>query len=199
MKMLSSLGAVEIKRGDGTFVASHMSPEMLNPLVLALAMEQGVSRQWVEMRLVLDTAAAELIVQHNRRVDLSPLVEANQGLLAEIKRGTHGPQRLLELDLAFHERLHELSGNQLLAKIARVVYRLFFASIDRSIRTDPMLAYSNHARVIEAIRRRDLVLIRKRMHASFAHWTRYLDGGLKAKPHRAVRKSRATTRREHRS
>jgi GntR family transcriptional repressor for pyruvate dehydrogenase complex len=61
IKMLSSLGVIEIKRGLGTFIAKSISPTIVNPLILALAFEQGTSREIFELRLLIDTGAAELL------------------------------------------------------------------------------------------------------------------------------------------
>jgi DNA-binding FadR family transcriptional regulator len=170
IKMLSSVGAVEIRRGAGTFVAEKMSPAMINPLILSLAVEQGTSREWIELRLVLDTAAAQLALQRDPQPEISRLEQANRKLFEEIQRSEHQAHRLRNLDLGFHEVLLELSGNRMLAKIGKAVYRLFFASIEKTVEADPMLAYRNHEMVLDAMRRGDVQLIRDRMKASLSFW-----------------------------
>ena len=175
VKMLSSLGAVEIRRGSGTFVTQSMSPAVLTPLVLSLVVEQGSAREWVEMRIALDTAAVEMMLRHNPDADLRLLEDANERLLAELNRAEHEPHQFRDLDLAFHEILLDLSGNRLLVKVGKAIYRLFFATIERSVEADPMLAWRNHGLVLEAIRRRDMALVRERIRESLWFWIETLE------------------------
>ncbi len=175
VKMLSSVGALEIHRGSGTFVARAMSPAVLTPLVLSLVVEQGTSLEWVEMRVALDTASVEMMLRRDAAADISPLEQANQRLLAEQQKAEHEPHRFRDLDLAFHETLLDLSGNRLLAKIGKAIYRLFFASIEKSVEADPMLAWRNHELVLDAIRRRDMNLVRERIRQSLWFWVETLE------------------------
>jgi len=59
IKMLSSFGIIEIKRGLGTFIAKSMSSSVMNPLILGLVFEQGTSIELFELRLLIETGAAE--------------------------------------------------------------------------------------------------------------------------------------------
>ena len=63
IKMLSYLGVVEIRRGIGTYVAETMPPSVVNPLILGLVFEQKTSREIIELRLLIETAVAEMLMQ----------------------------------------------------------------------------------------------------------------------------------------
>ena len=39
IKMLAAIGVVEVFRGDGTYVATKVSPEIFNPLIFSLILE----------------------------------------------------------------------------------------------------------------------------------------------------------------
>jgi GntR family transcriptional repressor for pyruvate dehydrogenase complex len=177
IKMLSSVGAVEVRRGSGTFVARSTSPAVLTPLILSLIVEQGTSLEFIQMRIVLDSAAVELILQRDSQTDLRPLEEANERLHAEAQKAEHEPHQFRDLDLAFHETLLDISGNRLLSKIGRTIYRLFFASIEKSVEADPMLAWRNHELVLDAIRRKDMNLVRQRIRESLWFWIETLEKG----------------------
>jgi len=174
IKMLSSIGVVEIKRGAGTFIAESMSSSILNPLIISLVFEQGASRELIELRLLLDTDAAELAMQKAGDQDIKKLEEANQRLREEAEKQNHDQHQLRDLDLNFHRVLYELSGNTLLDKIGQAIYSLFFASIEKTVEADPQLAYRNHQMVIDAIKQRDAELIRRRMQKSLSFWMEYL-------------------------
>lgn len=174
IKMLSAIGVVEIKRGSGMFIAESMSSSIINPLILSLVFEQGASKELIELRLLLDTDAAELAMQKVSDRDIEKLEEANQRLREEGEKPNHNQHQLRDLDLNFHRVLYELSGNTLLNKIGRAIYTLFFASIEKTVEADPQLAYRNHQMVIEAIKQRDGELIRRRMRKSLSFWMEYL-------------------------
>lgn len=169
--MLSSIGVVEIKRGAGTFIAESMSSSSLNPLILSLVFEQGASSELLELRLLLDTGVAELIIEKVSDQDIKRLEEANQKFHEEALKDHHdNPHALRDLDLHFHQLFYELAGNKLLDKIAQAIYKLFFVSIEKTVEEDPVTAYGNHQRIIEAMKHRDVELLRRRMRESLSNY-----------------------------
>ncbi len=167
IKMLSSIGVVEIRRGAGMFIAKTMSSSILNPLILSLVFEQGVSLELLELRLLLDFGVAELIVQKASDQDIESLEEANRKLRDEALKKQHENSHVLrDLDLKFHQVLYELCGNKLLTRIGQAIYTLFFTSIEKTVEADPMTAYENHQKVIDAIKQRNVELVKKRVRES---------------------------------
>jgi DNA-binding FadR family transcriptional regulator len=174
IKVLRANGIVEIRRGSGMFITESTSPSMLEPLILNLAIQQRPSHELIELRIALETAAAELIIEKASDTAIMRLVEANDALLNEAEKVDHDSHALRDLDIRFHETLYSVSGNELLAKIGQAVYALFRASIEQTVEADPKLAYKNHRLVIEAIRSRDTESLRRRMKGSLAFWTAHV-------------------------
>jgi GntR family transcriptional regulator, transcriptional repressor for pyruvate dehydrogenase complex len=170
LKMLASIGVVEVRKGSGTFIAKRMKPSTLNPLILSLVFEQGTSKELIELRLLLEIGSAELALVNITDSDLERLEQMNLKLMKEGKKKARDPKRLLELDIAFHMELHRIAGNKLLFKLVEPIYTLFFASIKKAVGTDPELAYRNHRMVIEAFRKGDIELIRSKMKESMKTW-----------------------------
>ncbi len=171
IKMLSSIGVVEIKRGAGTFIAESMSSSILNPLILSLVFEQGASKELLELRFLLDTGVAELVIEKTSDQDIKRLEDANRKLHEEALAEQHENSHVLrDLDLNFHRLFYELAGNKLLDKIAQAIYTLFFASIEKTVEADPVTAYENHQKVIDAMKQRNVELLRKRMRESLANY-----------------------------
>jgi len=172
IKMLSSIGVVEIKRGAGTFIAKSLSSSILNPLILSLVFEQGTSIELLELRLLLDTGVAELIIEKANAQDIKRLENANQEFHEEALKEQHDNSHALrDIDLNFHQLFYELAGNKLLDKIAQTIYKLFFASIEKTVEADPVTAYENHQMIIEAMKQRDVALLRRRMRESLSNYT----------------------------
>jgi GntR family transcriptional repressor for pyruvate dehydrogenase complex len=171
IKMLSSIGVIEIKRGSGTFIAESMSSSMLNPLILSLVFEQGASDELLELRFLLDTGVAELVIEKVSDQDVARLEDANQQFHEEALRDHHdNPHALRDFDLNFHRLFYDLAGNSLLNKIAQAIYTLFFASIEETVEADPVTAYKNHQMIIEAMKQRDVGLLRRRMRESLSNY-----------------------------
>lgn len=175
IKMLSSIGVIEIRRGEGTFVAESLSASAINPLIFSLLYEQGTSSELIELRLLLEIGAAQLLVEKMEDGDIEELEEANNLLLAEVNKADRDAERLLALDMHFHDVFLNLTRNKLLAKLYRAVARLFYASVKKSVNMAPIKAYENHRLIIEALKKRDMVLVRSSTIQSFSHWIAILE------------------------
>ncbi len=170
IKMLSSIGIIESRKGAGTFIVSTMNSSILNPLILSLVFAQGTSKELIELRLLLETGSAELALPNITETDIERLEEINNRLKQEANKEERDRKRLLDLDLAFHAELYKLAGNKLLFKVIEAVHTLFLSSIEKSVGSDPHLAYTNHEMVIDAIKKGDLELIRRKIRESMTYW-----------------------------
>lgn len=175
IKMLSSLGVIEIKRGLGTFIARSMSPSIFNSLILGLVFEQGTSKELFELRLLIETGAAELVIQKASDEELEKLEEANKLLRETVESNVEDTRKRLDLDIHFHHTLLDLTKNPPLAKMGKAIYTLFFASIEKTVQLDPTGGWKNHQRVIDAIKRRDKELVRKVTNESLSFWSAIIE------------------------
>lgn len=174
MRMLASLGIIEVKRGSGTFIRKSMSDSILNPLVLGLIFQQGTSAELADLRLIIETCATELVIENASDEDIRKLEEANQKLREAAEKKVTDSQLLRDLDIHFHFTLLELTQNSLFIKIAKTVYRLFFASLERVIELDLSNAYRNHEKYITAIKQRDIQLARMMIKEGLSYWKNFM-------------------------
>ena len=174
IKMLSSIGVVEAVRGSGIYITRSISESMLNPLVLGLVSEQGTSQELIQLRLLLDTGVAEIGIENIKDEDIKKLEQINIELEKESKKSKHNNHKLRDLDLSFHKELYRISGNRLLAKVAEAIYKLFYASIEKTVEADPERAYKNHKIIIDALKARDVELIRKATKDSLSYWMQHI-------------------------
>jgi GntR family transcriptional repressor for pyruvate dehydrogenase complex len=174
IKMLSSLGVIKVKRGAGTYVDKSMSSSILDQLMLSLAFHQGTSKELIETRMMIEIGAAELAIDNSSEQQVGMLEQANQQLKEAAESQVHDPHILRDLDLKVHFTLLDITNNSFVAKIGKTIYRLFFASIEDTVRHDSMEAYRNHQLYIDAIQRRDKDLARKRIREALSQWTEYI-------------------------
>jgi len=175
IKMLSSFGVIEVKMGAGTFIAESMPGAILDPLMLSLAFEQGTSKELVDLRFMIEIGAAEIAIDAASDEEIARLEAANEKLKEAADKNIEDPQYLRDVDLNVHYTLFDVTGNRFVAKIGKAIYRLFFASIERTVEIDPYRAYQNHKLYIDAIKKRDKNTVGIRIREALAEWMDYVN------------------------
>lgn len=165
IKMLSSLGIVEIRKGQGTFVAKRVSSNMFNPLLFAMVLDQPLSIHLVELRIMIEKGVGELAIDKASEDEIDALDAINERLITDC-----GNVPLKDIDLEFHSRLLKIAGNPLVEKIGDMVYRLFESAIEKSVAESPDTAYQNHKKMLEALRSRDKEAMGSAVSGSLSIW-----------------------------
>ncbi len=174
IKMLTFLGVVEIRKGVGSFISSSIPSSALNPLILSLALEQGLSMDLIELRILIDTGVCNLVIDKVDEEGIQILEETNERIGQLLEASTEISPPLNELDFAFHEKLFELADNSLVEKVGMAVYKLFNFAMEKSMVSDPKQAYLNHKLIIEAIRDKDKAKLEENVRKSLAVWSQFV-------------------------
>ena len=176
IKMLVTIGIVEIRKGIGSFVVDKIPPSALNPLVISLMFEQGLSLNLVELRVMIDTGIGDLVIDKANEKDLLSLVTINNHIKELATKGGSAEFEMKRLDQQFHARMIEIADNPLVAKVAQTIYKLFFTAMAASMVANPMLAYENHMMVLNSIAKKDRLLLRESVKNSLVVWSQYING-----------------------
>ena len=175
IKMLSSLGVIEIMRGEGTFVAREISAVSMNPLIMQLVFSKQTPQNLIELRMLLDSAIADLAVRKLQPGDIEKLEFVNRMLSREQEKPVPDEATLSRIDLEFHKTLAAITRNELVIKLGESIYTLFFASMQESLHDAPGGAFENHQLIINAMATGDSDKVRKAVHDSLQHWRHRLD------------------------
>jgi len=189
VKMLSSLGVIEIRRGVGTFIPTSMRASMLNPIIMGMVYKVGGTLELWELRVLVETGVVELAIQKATAEDLIELRRANERIKEAADGGEVDSVLLRDLDLEFHRLLLHATKNSLVVELAQALYQLFFASIEKSVAANPIRAYRNHRLILEAIEKRQADTARSLVMKSLLHWVKILkaEEPVGSKPRRAIR------------
>lgn len=170
IKMLTFIGILEIRRGEGTFVAKKLSSPIINPLLMSLVYEEKTAEELIQLRLLLDIAVIPTIIENLTDEGIKQLEDANQAMYAVAQNPDYDKDLLLSLDINFHKVYHSLTRNRLLVKIYETIYMLFLSSVKESLNNDPDFAYMSHKALIEALKERDVIKVEQNLRDSLNPW-----------------------------
>ncbi|MCD4671316.1 MAG: FadR family transcriptional regulator [Anaerolineaceae bacterium] len=151
LQSLQTMGILEMRHGEGTFVTDQPN-DMYDRLVeISLAMGETDLQMLFEAREILETGFAFHAANHatEEQVDaLFDILEKERGVIDTDQR-----ESVHELDLAFHHLVAEMTHNKFLTQIDDTL----FNALDELIRILPQTheGWQLHYEVARGIRNRD--------------------------------------------
>ena len=173
MKILSALGIVVIKRGDGTYISTGGGKTSFDPLLFSLIVSQPRFAELKELRIILEKNVARLAALNATHEDLSLLkncVERTHSLRSDQSKDY---EALLALDMAFHAALGHASKNGPLETIYGFVMQYFKPYIAQSLKKQRDFSRESgeaHQQILDAIERRDAVAAESAVEDSNEVW-----------------------------
>ncbi|MDQ0577243.1 GntR family transcriptional repressor for pyruvate dehydrogenase complex [Agromyces albus] len=169
VRSLATLGVLETRQGDGTYVTKLDSGSLLRPLEFWARLQEATqSAELLAVRRVLETESAGLAAVRLTDDELAEL----EGILADIDvgltTGNLAPEAFIDADAAFHRRIAVASGNAALAAlIDSLMTRTLRGRLWRAIteRDSVGEAHAEHRAILAALRTRDAERARIRMAA----------------------------------
>src|SRR5665647_1601921 len=123
MKILSTLGIIEIKRGNGTYISSQIKPSLFDSIMYDLILVSSTSEEIVELRQTLDEAVLRLAIEKRTEKDIETLKEYLSQMKVHFNKGEIS--KAAEVDYKFHLYLVDCTQNAFLSRIVKGVYVLF--------------------------------------------------------------------------
>jgi GntR family transcriptional repressor for pyruvate dehydrogenase complex len=130
MKILAAFGIVEIRRGDGTYIAKSDHKVIFDPLLFSLILSNANVKELVELRELMEFAIVKLIIDNAGDAELHSIERTIVQMEELIERyGEIGVDELVQSDLDFHRALGDAAQNRLVEKIYDFVMDFFTPSI----------------------------------------------------------------------
>jgi GntR family transcriptional repressor for pyruvate dehydrogenase complex len=130
MKILAAFGIVEIRRGDGTYIAKSDHKVIFDPLLFSLILSNANVKELVELRELMEFAIVKLIIDNAGEAELHSIERTIVQMEERIERyGEIGVDELVQSDLDFHRALGDAAQNRLVEKIYDFVMDFFAPSI----------------------------------------------------------------------
>lgn len=151
IKLLSSKGVVEVRRGSGTYVLST-TKGMSDPLGLFPIKDKNtLAFDLVNVRLLLEPGIAEIAAQNATDEDIKRL----QKLCKQIEKKIHQGERYIEDDIAFHTCIAESSKNLVVGQLVPIINTavMMFVNITNKKLTEETIM--THRMIVESIANHD--------------------------------------------
>lgn len=170
MKMLSAMGVVEIRRGDGTYVCESISPKVINPLLFAVLMEAGDVDDLYEFRRMIDVGYSQIAAANATDEDFAHMAALIDEMKAYRASGERDEEQLMQLDLRFHCAVLEATKNPLVVKMGRMVMEMFRETVKHAISTPGGVGWTieQHERLLAALQSRDPQEVREAVEIGLA-------------------------------
>ncbi len=153
IRALETLGVLEARPGEGTFVASSLSERANDPISSSLYQAWSMQRKLFEVREVIEPDLAALAA----RRATAEHIEKMRAILAEqeaqIRQGGTGVRQ----DTLFHYLLAEATGNEILLRIMDSLMDLLLKTREESLQHDkrPARSLKQHRAMLRAIEARN--------------------------------------------
>ncbi len=167
IRALSTIGVLESRQGDGTYVTDLLPETIAQPFAFLLAAHEGVLEDLFAVRLSLESTAAELCAD---RISAEAL-EQLRGKLRALELSKDNHEQFVALDIEFHRIIHIESHNALLISLLDSIAALSRASRLVSVRRPGVQdsTLREHRAIIKALSNHDSDGARHAMEAHLQH------------------------------
>lgn len=170
MKILSAMGVVEIRRGDGTYICDNIKPRVMDNVIYSVLMESSSADEIIELRQTLDEDVLMLAMHKCTDEQIQNLEELVAGMRRSFEEGDIS--KAAQLDYQFHLYLAECCQNKLLSHIVNGIYGIFENSIENNIRTERLFAQADqhHQEMLDCLKAKDDSRVREVISHSLSSW-----------------------------
>jgi GntR family transcriptional repressor for pyruvate dehydrogenase complex len=161
LRSLESLGLVEIRPGEGTFVRQVSIEALVEPLALLMVSQREAIGELFEARRLLEPSLAALAASRATAEEVQEMTRILEEQAKEVASGRTG----LAQDAQFHAAIGAAAHNRAITRIAHAIMDLLTQSREDSLNTPgrPTRSHEDHRRVLAAISRRDSEAARRAM------------------------------------
>jgi GntR family transcriptional repressor for pyruvate dehydrogenase complex len=179
VKMLESMGAVESRQGEGTFVCDACQEGAARAFEIQLMLLPRTAEHLVQFREMFETAYSQLAMREAAPEDLERVEAVVQVQEAKVKELSPEALTTAEDEMDFHRSVLYCTHNPYVIKIGEVSLELLFDVLqDRLAPLSIANAARDHRDILEALRSKDSALLNQVFRRSFPNWfSRLRDGG----------------------
>ncbi len=131
IKTLCAMGVAEIRRGDGTYIASQMNPSIFDKVIYSVVYGMSSKTELLELRRVLDDATVRMAIEKITPDEIDRLYINVDKMTKAAFNGDI--ELMLKYDYEFHMLLIDFTKNIFFIRLVKGVYSLFQSTISEVI------------------------------------------------------------------
>lgn len=160
-RALESMGLIEIRPGEGTFVREISVESLIEPLALVILTQREAVGELFEARRLLEPAIAGLAASRATPDEIHEMERILEEQAKEVAAGRTG----LAQDAAFHAAIAASARNRAITRLVHALMDLLTQSREESLQIPgrPTRSHQDHLRILGAIRRRDAASAQRAM------------------------------------
>jgi len=176
IKILSALGIVEIRRGDGTYLREDsITSSFMVPIIFRLQWQRQNPVDLIELRMMFEKAIMNLAIQKRLQKDVDLLRASVLRLENLVRLKNPDLKEIVEEDLKFHRLLFESTQNHLIIELGKAIMEFFIPAIERAIDGHRgIISLQHHSLLLKAVESRDMDLAEEAIAMSVQNWKGYL-------------------------
>lgn len=162
VKALGTLGVVEARSGAGLFVGSFSFDALLDNLGYSILFQMQELADILEVRFYVEYGMVERAVEAVTPEQLEQLREISEEMRRLAEQGNYEAEN----DRRFHQILWANVGNKVVQKIIDVFWGTYWQARKRTFIPEPadlMKTYERHARIVDALEKKDVTAMRESM------------------------------------
>lgn len=161
IRALESLGIVEARAGQGTFVTTPPGGQGRDPITASLFQAWNTQRNLFEVRRVLEPGLAALAARRAKPEQ----IEKMRAALHDQEGKVQARESYMKEDTAFHYLVAEATGNEILLRVADSLMELLRETRETFWKTGdrPARSLKDHQAILNAIEARKPLMAERRM------------------------------------
>ncbi len=170
MKILSAMGIVEIKRGDGTYICTQTNTSMFDTAIYSLIFDISTNSELLELRQIIDETIVRLAMQKITEEEIEKLKENIEAMDRAIQEEQY--EQAERLDFDFHVMLIDICKNRFFSRIMKGVYGIFEKSIMNTVEyeKDQSQVVDHHKEILRCIIEKDESRVSQTIRDSLETW-----------------------------
>ena len=155
IKVLESIGVIQIKRGEGMFITNNPSHFSLNPLIFSLIMHSNRTEKLIEFRQHFEILLINMIRTNGSPEKIKKIEEVYQSQTRRMKPDLSS-EELADIDLEFHYAALEATENDFVIEIGKTIYELYKPKMIQSKQADTIeWTLQTHRAYLDLLRQKD--------------------------------------------
>ena len=177
-KVLSMLGVVEIRRGDGTYITDSSDSAALDSLLMSFALSRPSLKEIYDLRQIIERGVLQMAIANATEEQIGDLERCLREMETNASAGEADAGRMGELDVQFHCMLGRLTRNRLVEKIYSYVMHYLAATIVESHRSQggSANALASHSLIVDVLKTRDSTRIEEVTRMTVDTWFNLIAG-----------------------